>query len=285
MEIRGLSFKYEGSDEFAIKEINLNVPKGQFLVLTGPSGCGKTTLIRCINGLIPSFYWGEYRGEVNVLGKNPRKVPPRILSTRIGTVFQFPEDQIVGYRVWRDVAFGPENLALEKDEVLKRVRESLSIVGMVDLMDVAVHELSGGEKQRLAIADVLAMRPEIFILDEPTSETDPRTSRVVLKTLERIRDELDCTVIVTEHKLDVVSEFADRIVVMCDGKIMKDGPPEDVLFDDSVLSVGIGIPKSVMVYKRLEEMGLSFESKPLDFEGMVKVLKGKFIELRGHQVE
>ncbi|MHA1596107.1 MAG: energy-coupling factor ABC transporter ATP-binding protein [Candidatus Asgardarchaeia archaeon] len=281
MEMRGLSFKYEGSDEFAIKGINLSVPKGQFLVLTGPSGCGKTTLVRCVNGLIPFFYWGEYLGEVKVLGMDPKRTPPRVLSTKVGTVFQFPEDQIVGYRVWRDVAFGPENLALEKDEVMNRVRESLSIVGMVDLMDEAVHELSGGEKQRLVVADVLAMKPEIFILDEPTSETDPRTSRIVLRTLEKMRDELGCTVMVTEHKLDVVSEFADRIVVMYDGMIVRDGPPEDVLFDDFVSSIGVGIPKSVMVYKRLEEMGISFNSKHLDFDGMAKVLRDKFIELRG----
>ncbi|MCD6480424.1 ABC transporter ATP-binding protein, partial [Candidatus Bathyarchaeota archaeon] len=201
VEVEGVTYTYPNAEEPALRGVTLTVDEGEFILLTGPSGCGKTTLCRCLNGLIPHFYSGEMEGEVRVLGLSTREHPPSELARYVGLIFQNPDNQIFSLTVEKEVAFGLENLGVERVEMRKRVDWALEVVGLSHLRHRLTNELSGGEKQRLAIASILAMRPRVIVLDEPTSFLDPKAAEHLFEILDLLNREYGMTIILIEHRV------------------------------------------------------------------------------------
>lgn len=273
---RGLGFTYSGVKKPAILEVNLSINRGEFILLTGPSGCGKTSLCRCFNGLIPNFYRGEWTGDLLVDGVSVTTQLTSELSRRVGYVFQNPENQLFALTVEKDVAFGPENLGLTRDEIRVRVDEAMKVTGTSGLKDLAPYELSGGQQQRVALAGVLAMQPAVLVLDEPTSFLDPRTAEDVIRAADDLRRELGLAIVVVEHRLDLVARFAERIVVMDGGRIVADGRLEDVLDNefDRLEGLGVGVPRISLLWTMLRNDGLVRGRVPTHVETAADSLAG-----------
>lgn len=225
IEIRGLTFTYSDATEASLKKIDLHISGSEMVLLTGPSGSGKSTLARCFNGLIPHFYGGRISGEISVLGVNPVKEDTKEMARKVGMVFQDPENQIVTGSVEREIAFGMESLGLDRSLMAKRVEEVLDTVGIDHLRKRSMEGLSGGEKQKVIIASVLALQPEILVLDEPTSSLDPKGAEEVLQVIRRLNSEFGTTIIMAEHRIDRVIPFIDRVVHLDKGRIEFDGKP------------------------------------------------------------
>ena len=256
LEIEDLSFRYPDSPRMAVVDFDLAVPEGEVVVLAGPSGCGKSTLLRAVNGLIPHMYSGEYKGSVRVGGTNVRESNMRELAQKVGFLFQNPENQIFMFTVERDIAFGLENLGVPRQEMRTRVDESMRLLDIGELALRAPHELSDGQKQRVALAGVLAMRPRLVILDEPTSLLDPKTAAELVGLVARLRKELGTTFVVVEHRLDLLVKVADRMVVMNEGRKVLEGTPEEVLFGEDAESYGVSVPSVTRLQKMLLRDGL-----------------------------
>ena len=256
LEIDRLSFKYPDSPKHAVKDFNLSVGEGEIAVLAGPSGCGKSTLLRAVNGLIPHMYAGDYSGEVKVGGASVKSTAMRELAQKVGFLFQNPDNQIFMFSVERDVAFGLENLGVPWQEMRRRVDEAISMLGMDALSQKAPHELSDGQKQRVALAGVIAMNPRLVILDEPTSLLDPKTAMELVSLVSKLRRELGTTFLVVEHRLDLLVRVADRIVVMSEGTKVLDGTPRDVLLGDQAAGYGVSVPAIVRLQKMLAKDGV-----------------------------
>jgi energy-coupling factor transporter ATP-binding protein EcfA2 len=262
---KNLSFTYAGADKPSMEKVNISIEKGEFVVLTGPSGCGKTTLCRCLNGLIPNFYSGELKGVLEVDGVNVSDKTTAELATHVGFVFQNPENQLFSLSVERDVGFGLENLGVPRDEALERIDWAMKATGILDLRGKAPYELSGGQQQRAAIAGVLAMRPGIIVLDEPTSFLDPKSAEEIIAVIAKLSRELNLTTLLVEHRLDIVARYANRVIVMDNGKIELDGPPADV-FNDRARLIGIGLPKVTLLFHLLRSNGFALERNPVTVE-------------------
>jgi energy-coupling factor transporter ATP-binding protein EcfA2 len=269
-----LGFQYAGASEKALEDVSFSIGKGEFVLLTGPSGCGKTTLCRCLNGLIPNFHPGEMFGDLLIDSVSVKTETTSELSRKVGYVFQNPENQLFALTVEKDVAFGPENLGLTREEIRRRVDWAMGATETVGLKDLAPYELSGGQQQRVALAGVLAMKPSVIVLDEPTSFLDPRTAEEVMAAVDLLRRENGITVIVVEHRLDLVGRYAERIVVMDRGKIVADGQVEDVLDSefDRLSGLGIGLPRVSLLWSLLKRDGLVTERLPTHIESAVAVL-------------
>lgn len=272
IEVRGLSYRYEGSGRDVLLDVNLEVERGEFILLTGASGCGKTTLCRCFNGLIPHFYGGDLRGEVYVAGLNVKDTPIHKLALKVGFVFQNPDSQLFSLTVERDVAFGLENLGIDRDEMRLRVDWALKTVGMERYRYAAPYELSGGQRQRVAIAAVLAMRPEIIVLDEPTAYLDPKTALKIFQLLDGLNKRMGLTIVLVEHRLDLVSRYASRLIVMDKGRIVLDEEPS-TLFHRELEKYGVNVPRLVRFFRKLEDMGYGFEELPLTTDEAAEVVR------------
>lgn len=220
-----VSYTYPGHTTPALHNVALEVAGGAFAVVAGGSGSGKSTLLRCINGLVPHFTGGQIAGSVRVLGLDPVAESPQGMSRHVGFVFQDPESQFVLDRVEDEIAFALENAALPPQEMRVRVEETLDLLGLEPLRDRSLATLSGGEKQRVAIAAALALRPQILVLDEPTSQLDPRSAEDVLNALVRLNDDLGLTIVLAEHRLERVLGYADRLIYLNgDGTVLCDEP-------------------------------------------------------------
>jgi energy-coupling factor transporter ATP-binding protein EcfA2 len=263
--VKDLTFTYLGSKKPSISDLTFSVDEGQFVILTGPSGCGKTSVCRCLNGLIPHFYSGELEGDLTVCGLSIREKSTSELARKVGFVFQNPENQLFSLSVERDVAFGPENLGLPRSETRKRVDWALEVTGISGLRYRAPYELSGGQQQRAAIAAVLAMKPEVMVLDEPTSFLDPKSAVDILKVVHDLNKTLGMTIILVEHRLDLASQYADRVIIMDKGETILDGKPSEVLGEKARL-IGVGIPRITLLAQLLQKDGLSFTSIPISVE-------------------
>lgn len=228
--VLALTYSYPDADAPALRNLNWSVAPGEFVTVTGPSGSGKSTLLRCLNGLTPHFSGGTFDGVVTVAGHDTRHYSPRVLAHLTGFVFQDPEAQFVTARVDDELAFGMEQLGVPALTMRKRVEEVLDLLGIAALRDREIHTLSGGEKQRVAVAAALALQPSILALDEPTSQLDPWGAEEVLAALTRLNEDLGLTVILAEHRLERVVSHADRLTLLDrGGMIALDGPPREVL--------------------------------------------------------
>lgn len=265
IQMKNLTFTYLNSNQPAIHNIDLAVDKGEFVLVTGPTGCGKTTFCRCLNGLIPHFHSGELRGEVVVDGLNTAEHQVYELAQRVGLVFQNPENQLVALNARRELAFAPENLGLPREEIEQRVEETLELVGIQDLSEKAPYEMSGGEQQQVAIASLLTLKPKILVLDEPTSNLDPVSAKHILGLLDELNKSSGITIILIEHRLEMVSNYADRAVILDRGRAVLDGNPREVFSTDLVEELGIGIPKIAQLFKILRQKGFDMNI-PLSVE-------------------
>lgn len=226
--VEGLTFRYRSREESAIQDINLSLDPAQVVLLAGASGCGKTTLIRCINGLIPRSYKGELSGRVLLQGQEVTNLTLARISQLVGTVLQDPERQILGSIVMNEVAFGLENLGWERPAIFAAVEETLARLKITHLRERQTHSLSGGEKQKVALAGVLAMRPNILVLDEPLASLDPASAQEALDLVRTLANE-GMTVLMVEHRVEDVLRIApERVLFMKDGRIRFDGKAADI---------------------------------------------------------
>ncbi|MFZ1038602.1 MAG: ATP-binding cassette domain-containing protein [Candidatus Bathyarchaeia archaeon] len=273
IETRNVTYTYPGAPKPSIADVSINIEKGEFTLITGPSGCGKTTLCRCFNGLIPHFYQGEMKGETIAAGLNVSEHPICELAKHVGLVFQNPENQLFALSVEKDVAFGLENLGVPREEMRQRVDEVLNLTGIYDLRERGPSELSGGQQQRVAIASVLAMQPEVVVLDEPTSFLDPLSAKKIFEVIRNLNRKLGITVVLVEHRLDLTARYADHIIVMDEGKVVLDGNPHEILCSEEARLIGIGIPKATRLYQMLKKDGLKLGNTiPLSSEEMASML-------------
>jgi energy-coupling factor transporter ATP-binding protein EcfA2 len=251
IKIKDLNFSYSNAKP-VLKGINLEIKKGEFILLTGPTGCGKSTLLKCMNGIIPHESSGEMRGSVHINGIETKSSSMKEVSQHAGLVFQSPDDQIFSTVVEDEVAFGPENLLLSREEIDKRIEYSLKAVGMLEHRNSATNALSGGQKQRVCIASVLAMLPSVLLLDEPISQMDPKGADEVLRVIKKLNDELDLTIVMVEHRIHEAAHLVDRIIIMNEGEIVLSQPPKKALKNIEVFQkLGLRLPETVELFHRL----------------------------------
>ncbi len=227
IDFEHVCYTYPGAKQPALDNVSLSIPAGDFALLVGPSGAGKSTLLRCINGLTPHFSGGRLLGGLRVAGLDPVVATPEVMSRHVGFVFQDPEAQFVMDRVEDEIAFALENAAMPPQEMRVRVEETLDLLDLTPLRDRPLVELSGGEKQRVAIAAALALRPEILVLDEPTSQLDPKSAEDVLTSLVRLNTDLGLTIVLAEHRMERVLPFVDSMIYLPTGdgsKTLVDDP-------------------------------------------------------------
>jgi energy-coupling factor transporter ATPase len=274
IETKNLTYTYPGSTKPSISDVSIKIEKGEFTLITGPSGCGKTTLCRCFNGLIPHFYQGELKGEITVEELNIAEHAIHELAKHVGLVFQNPENQLFALSVEKDVAFGLENLGVSRNEMRRRVDWALQLAGIYDLRERAPHELSGGQQQRAAIASVLAMQPEVIVLDEPTSFLDPLGAKKIFEVIYDLNRKLGLTIVLVEHRLDLTAKYANHIIIMDEGKIVLDGEPQKILSSEEARLIGVGIPKATYLYHILTKDGAKLGNTiPLSSDEMATLLK------------
>lgn len=274
IETSNLFYTYPGGTKPSIADVSIRIEKGEFTLITGPSGCGKTTVCRCFNGLIPHFYQGEMKGKVMVAGLDVSEHPTYELAQHVGLVFQNPENQLFALSVEKDVAFGLENLGVPREEMRKTVDWALQLAAIYNLRERAPHELSGGQQQRVAIASVLAMKPQVIVLDEPTSFLDPISAKRIFEVIHELNRNLGITVVLVEHRLDLTAKYADHIIVMDQGKVLLDGEPHRILRSEETRLVGVGIPKATRLYQILMKDGARLrDAVPLSSDEMAVLIK------------
>jgi energy-coupling factor transporter ATPase len=273
IETKNLTYTYPGGAKPSISDVSIKVEKGEFVLITGPSGCGKTTLCRCFNGLIPHFYQGELKGEITVAELDATKHPTYEMAKHVGLVFQNPENQLFALSIEKDVAFGLENLGFPREEMRKRVDWALNLTDIYDLRERSPYEVSGGQQQRVAIAAVLAMQPEIIVLDEPTSFLDPLSAEKIFEVIHELNKKLGITVVLVEHRLDLTAKYSDHIIIMDEGRVCFDGNPREILNTEEVRLIGVGIPKATLLYQMLRKEGMNLsDATPLSSEEMATLL-------------
>ena len=273
IETKDVTYTYPGATKPSIENVSITINKGDFVILTGPSGCGKTTLCRCFNGLVPHFYNGTLEGTIAVADLNVADHKIYELARHVGLVFQNPENQLFALSVEKDVAFGLENFAMPRDEMRKRVDWALQIAGISDLSERPPHELSGGQQQRVAIASVLAMQPDIMILDEPTSFLDPVGAEKIFEVLNELNKKLGITIILVEHRLDLAAKYANHVIVMNEGKVLLTGTPKEIFTSEKARLIGIGIPKATKLYQHLKQNGVKLKAVPVTPEEAANLLR------------
>ncbi len=254
LHLRDVRFRYRGSTAWSLDGVTLDVEKGEFVTLLGPNGSGKSTICMMANGLVPHALPGDLEGTVEVFGMDIRRFAVSQLATKVGTVFQEPESQLFSMSVEEEIAFGPENLAVPREEIRERVEWALEIVGMKGYNDRAPFSLSGGQKQRVAIAAALSMRPEILVLDEPAYALDPVGRTELYTVLRDLKTRHGMTIILAERDAEEASVFSDRIALMSGGRIVDLGPPREILRDVTRLrSLGLEPPQLTTVASILNE--------------------------------
>ena len=274
LETKDLCFTYHDGTK-ALKNVNIQVKKGEKIAIIGPNGAGKSTLFSHFNGLTEPT-----SGHVEIDGKKIIFERDELLEVRqkVGIVFQDPNDQLFAPTVKEDVAFGPMNLGLEYDEVKKRIEEALEMVGMSGFEDKTPHHLSGGQQKRVAIAGIVAMRPDIMILDEPTAGLDPEGVDKVLAILNKLNSE-GMSIVISSHDIEMVNEFADKIFVLYNGEIIAEGNNHQIFSDKELLKKAhLKAPVTTEILYKLKENGLNVDTEKLSIEETVKeILKAKNI--------
>jgi energy-coupling factor transport system ATP-binding protein len=256
IEIRDFSFRYREGEAPAVRDISLSIPDGAFVGITGAAGSGKSTLTYAMNGIIPHCYPGDFYGSVTIDGLDTCETALTDISRTVGSVCQDVDSQIVSTVVEDEVLYGMENFGVPRERIEGRLVEALEDMGIADLRNRTIDSLSGGQKQKVAIASILAMKPQVLILDEPTAELDPVSSRAVFSLLARYAQEHGTTVVAVEQKIALLSEFADMVVIVDEGRIrFADAPAAVLTHSEELLKIGVNCPRSTTLMNRLAASG------------------------------
>ena len=274
-KIENVNYKYPLEDKQALKNINIEIKKGEFWAVIGKNGSGKTTFCNMLRRFVPDFYKGELTGTITLEDKELKDYSQKDLVQKIGFVFQNPFTQISGVKdtVFDEIAYGLENLGLYKEEIISRVEKILKLLEIEKLRDRNPYDLSGGQKQRVALASIIAMDPDILVIDEPTSQLDPKGTEDIFKIINLMANE-GKTIILVEHKLELIAEYAQNILVLDEGQIILSGKAEEVLNNKILLEKEIGMTQYSMLAYELEKAGkVEFEEIPITKEKIVELLK------------
>lgn len=252
IQVEGLKYKYPDTEKLALNDISFTVGEGEFIGLTGRNTAGKSTLCFALAGLVPHFFNGGYGGKVIVNGLEVRQHEIGEISPHVGLVFENPFSQMTGskYSVYEEIAFGLENIGLERKLMVERVEESLQLLDITAIKDKNPFDISGGQMQRVAIASVIAMKPKILLLDEPTSQLDPQGAEEVFQVIEKLAKE-GITIIMAEHKMDKMANYADRILLMDNAKVVDFDVPGKVFSRDDLHEFGVQAPAATRIGKAL----------------------------------
>mgnify|MGYP003619230291 CR=1 FL=1 len=275
LTLKDINYRYPLDEQNVLKNINIEIEKGDFLAIIGNNGSGKTTLCNVLRGFIPNFYKGNLTGEVVFDGKSLSEYTPGEIAGKMGFVFQNPFTQISGVKetVYEEIAFGLENLGLEVGYIKKRVEEILEMLEIENLRERNPYELSGGQGQKIALASIIAMDPEVLIIDEPTSQLDPKGTEDVFRIISMM-SEKGKTIILVEHKLELISEYARNIVVMDRGEIILNGKTENILTDKMLLQKEIGMTQYTLLgYELIKEKGIRFDRIPVTKKNIIEELE------------
>jgi len=264
IEIRDLTYSYPLTEQPALKHLNLQVEKGEFVAIVGPNGAGKSTLCYTIAGFVPHFFRGELQGTVRVAGKDTQESSLNQWVLNVGLVFQNPFNQISGAKVtvYEELAFGLENLGVPREEMVPRLEEVMQLTDIEDLADRSPYALSGGQQQRVALASILVMQPQVLVLDEPTSQLDPIGTREVFQVIKNMSAS-GMTVVMAEHKVEWVAAFADRVVALSEGETLLMGTPGEVLTDPELPKHGVNVSRYTRVARAATAQGLWPQERPL----------------------
>ncbi|PAV28409.1 ABC transporter ATP-binding protein [Virgibacillus profundi] len=264
ISIKNLTYQYPTSEEDVLRDISVEFESGKFYAVIGANGAGKTSLCNAIRGFIPHFYNGELQGDVLIEGRDIREWELGELSTKIGYVFQNPFTQISGVKdtVFDEISFGLENLGVEESEIRSRVADIIQLLEIGHLQEKNPFELSGGQKQRVALASIIVMEPEILVIDEPTSQLDPQSTEAIFSIIELMQKK-GKTIILVEHKIELIAEYADYIIVMKDGKAVLQGNADDVLSNEQAIELGCALPQYALFGIEMKENGMDLGTIPL----------------------
>ena len=272
-KLEDVSYKYPLEDREILKNINLDIKKGEFWAVIGKNGSGKTTLCNVLRRFVPDFYKGELKGKITLESKELKDYSAKEIVQKVGFVFQNPFTQISGVKetVFEEIAFGLENLALDAEYIRKRVEETLKLLRIEELRDKNPYELSGGQGQKVALASIIAMDPEIMVIDEPTSQLDPKGTEEIFEIIDILKKE-GKTIILVEHKLELIAEYAEKVMVLDEGEMILSGNTEDVLKNKILIEKEIGIPQyAALAYRLMDEGKVKFEEIPITKEKAVEV--------------
>lgn len=264
IEMKDVTYNYPLTETPAIKNLNLKIEEGKFYGVIGENGSGKTTFCNLIRGFAPEFYKGELKGQVLIDGKPTVDYGEGELSLRIGYVFQNPFNQISGVKetVFEEVAFGLENFGVPVDEIEQRVTEVMEMTSITALAEKNPFALSGGQQQRAALASIIVLKPDILVIDEPTSQLDPEGTESVFEIISEMKKARK-TIILVEHKVDLIAEYTDEVFVFAKGEIIRSGPTQDVLSDMSLLERGVQLPQISILGAELQKRGLRLTYIPI----------------------
>ena len=274
-KIENVNYKYPLEEKQALKNINIEIKKGEFWAVIGKNGSGKTTFCNMLRRFVPDFYKGELTGTITLEDKELKDYSQKELVQKIGFVFQNPFTQISGVKdtVFEEIAYGLENLGLDKGEIISKVEKILKLLEIEKLRDRNPYDLSGGQKQRVALASIIAMDPDILVIDEPTSQLDPKGTEDIFKIINLMANE-GKTIILVEHKLELIAEYAQNILVLDEGEIILSGKAEEVLNNKILLEKEIGMTQySILAYELEKARKVEFEEIPITKEKTVELLK------------
>ncbi len=265
IRLTGLNFQYKNAPGFALTDVNLSIGPGEFVGIIGPSGAGKTTLTYVLSGVVPHYYSGDFYGHAEVGGLDTIDAGPAKLSQVVGSVFQDIDGQMVASIVEDELLFGLENFGVPRGEIEGRLTGALETMGISTLRHRAIASLSGGQKQKVAIAAIVALKPSVLVLDEPTGELDPRSSVMVFEMLKMLNERFGMTIVVVEQKIMLLCEYAKRLTVMDGGRVILDGAVRSVIQNiEALTGAGVNAPRVASLAHELKVRGLYGGALPVN---------------------
>ena len=275
LKLENVNYKYPLEEKNTLQNINIEIKKGEFWAVIGKNGSGKTTLCNILRRFVPDFYKGELTGKITLEGKELKDYSQKEIVQKIGFVFQNPFTQISGVKntVFEEIAYGLENLGIEREIIISEVEKILKLLEIEKLRDKNPYNLSGGQKQRVALASIIAMNPDILVIDEPTSQLDPKGTEDIFKIINLMANE-GKTIILVEHKLELIAEYAENILVLDEGEIILSGKASEVLNNKILLEKEIGMTQySMLAYELEKARKIELEEIPITKEKIVELLK------------